>query len=62
MREGGAGGDRRAGQTGPLLDGIERHEFHRRRRQRSLVLALLLAGFVVLVFFATLAKLRLLAP
>ncbi len=51
----GAGG--RAGR----IAGIEPEEFHRRRRQRSVVLALLLAGFVVLVFFATLAKLRLLA-
>ncbi|RMF17667.1 MAG: hypothetical protein D6757_00880 [Alphaproteobacteria bacterium] len=46
----------------PRIAGIAPREFHRRRRHRSLILALLLAGFVVLVFFATLAKLRGLAP
>ena len=37
-------------------------EFARRRRRRNVVIALALAGFVAIVFFATMAKLRYLLP
>ncbi len=50
----------------PNLDGgpgREPHaEFARRRRRRNVVIALALAGFVAIVFFATMAKLKYLLP
>ncbi len=37
-------------------------EFARRRRRRNLAIALALAGFVAVVFFATMAKMKYLLP
>ncbi len=37
-------------------------EFARRRRRRNLVIGLALAGFVAVVFFATMAKMKYLLP
>ncbi len=43
--------------------GHEPHaEFARRRRRRNVAIALALAGFVAIVFFATMAKLKYLLP
>ncbi len=37
-------------------------EFARRRRRRNLAIALALVGFVAVVFFATMAKIKYLLP